>query len=1134
MALLDDVLGIPGNEYVMGRLRELLAGEQAIALVGAGASAGLYPLWDELIRQLAEEPVARGLATDADRDFWLKTATRSPQQAVRGIRESLGRQVFGDVLRETFGYRRGPDGRHCTPVHAALLQLPFRGYVTTNYDPGLLEARLLERPEVGATGYATWQDADAVRRWLTGDVFNEQPCPILYAHGIYEKSDSIVLGIGEYRQAYQAGAFRELVAGLWARERLVFVGFGFSDAWFEMVADEVLTRTAREAASKPRHVAVVGLPEEEAYTPQLRRQFADAYDAEVLLYPVRIIETDGVRRQDHSRLGALLEELGRPFADRQPGRPPVPTEPAVAPEVPAPPQRWVHETTEDERYTQPADALGRLDRWVADPGVRAIAITGIGGLGKTALVGHWLKGRHGAAGRPTNGLLAWSFNANREVEQFFEALLDFAAMDLGLASSRSARLVDAAVAVIRAVPLVVVMDGLEILQEPPGKLVSDESAGLAYGEFLDDDLRVFLDAACRLPHPGLIVLTSRFPFTDLNTFLGSSLRLLRLERLAPAEGAELLSQLDVKGSGQDLEMISRRLDGHPLALRVFAATLARQAHGNPSWLLDAVFTADGLRDNDPLEAKLQQMLSFYRTQLPEAWQILLGIAALFPAQVGAETVLGLARQLPGVAEPFRAIRDTQLRSALAALAGDGLMTKEVDHTGQEQYACHPVVRVYFRAVLLAGDPRVAAEAAGLLTGSISGQIQTIDQQSVVVNAIGFLLDAGEVVQADNLWREQLGNGWAFLRAIPAPRSGLNCVLGFVANEDRREQLRNKISPRRLGFYLSWAGLLARNAGEFELSERFHNDAAEVDRQQNDERNFSIDLMNRCELLIDLGKLADAEVVAQEALDLVKESVKELDLEIPVRTWLGQCQDLQGRVDDAISNFQIADGLRRQAHGDEEGLIGFDAIQWAELYARIGRVRDARRITQGNLTYCETNNLPVEIAVCHSQLGRFDTFDGAYDAAAAHLAQATVALRGSYMLPELLKVLLAQIDLDLHRHAWDDAERHIEQAVTVSASRRMILHHIDALILRGRLYVSLSQTKRNSAIEERRLWAARAQDAADDADTLAQRCGYVWGERDATFLRADAYAALGDAERAHHAKRKGESLARRLQPTIEPT
>lgn len=314
MGLPGDVLSIPGNQYVFDRLQEVLATKEAIAFVGAGASAGLYPLWDGLIRQLADEAVKRGSASDADRVTWLRIATRNPQQAVRGIKDSLDRPVYRAVLARIFGYQTGDDGKPFTPIQRLLLELPFQGYVTTNYDPGLLEARSVVRPNVRVTGYAnsTWQDADAVRLWLTGEVFGEHACPVLYAHGIYEKSETIVLGVEEYREAYRAGAFRELIRKLWSQEHLVFVGFGFADRWFDVVAEEIGDLT-RQAAGEPRHVAILGLPTDEPYSPQRRGYYRNAYGTEVLLYPAQVTERDGVRQEDHGRLRTILEELVRPF-----------------------------------------------------------------------------------------------------------------------------------------------------------------------------------------------------------------------------------------------------------------------------------------------------------------------------------------------------------------------------------------------------------------------------------------------------------------------------------------------------------------------------------------------------------------------------------------------------------------------------------------------------------------------------------------------------------------------------------------------------------------------------------------------------------------------------------------------------
>jgi hypothetical protein len=189
----------PGNDYAFERLTKALASARAVAFVGAGASTGLYPLWNPLIRRLADEAVPQGLADDAERAHWLERCAARPQQTVRGIKDALQEGRYGSLLREIFGPKSGPDGRRFTAVHDALLRLPFRGYVTTNFDPALLEARHVIRPAAPAAGCGTWRDQDLVHRWITGDIFDEDTCPVMFLHGSHDRCDSIVLGVGEYR-----------------------------------------------------------------------------------------------------------------------------------------------------------------------------------------------------------------------------------------------------------------------------------------------------------------------------------------------------------------------------------------------------------------------------------------------------------------------------------------------------------------------------------------------------------------------------------------------------------------------------------------------------------------------------------------------------------------------------------------------------------------------------------------------------------------------------------------------------------------------------------------------------------------------------------------------------------------------
>lgn len=298
---------IPGNSATYDRLCEAIRSGQAIAFIGAGASAGLYPLWPGLIRQLADFAVADGLADAASHAFCIDPKT-NPQQAAKRIKEKLTEGTLRSHLSRIFAPRRGADGKYFTTAHGRLLGLAFRGMVTTNYDRGLLSARDVIRPgQPGAgSGYATWQDEDAVRHWHNQSIFDDPICPVLFAHGYYERSETLVLAADDYRAVYRQGQpFLTLMKALWGQHRLVFVGFGFSDSWLDFIAREAIGETGGHGA-EARHFAIVGLPASEAYTPDMRRTFKDEYNASAMFYPVTRTADD---HEDHSALLALLDEL---------------------------------------------------------------------------------------------------------------------------------------------------------------------------------------------------------------------------------------------------------------------------------------------------------------------------------------------------------------------------------------------------------------------------------------------------------------------------------------------------------------------------------------------------------------------------------------------------------------------------------------------------------------------------------------------------------------------------------------------------------------------------------------------------------------------------------------------------------
>ena len=76
---IEDVLAVAGNRPVFEALVSILKAGKAIAFVGAGASAPMYPLWGKFIELLADHAVAEGKAEEKDAKRW--KATRPPTRS---------------------------------------------------------------------------------------------------------------------------------------------------------------------------------------------------------------------------------------------------------------------------------------------------------------------------------------------------------------------------------------------------------------------------------------------------------------------------------------------------------------------------------------------------------------------------------------------------------------------------------------------------------------------------------------------------------------------------------------------------------------------------------------------------------------------------------------------------------------------------------------------------------------------------------------------------------------------------------------------------------------------------------------------------------------------------------------------
>jgi hypothetical protein len=1098
------------NTAGLTALGTYLGSGQAVAFLGAGTSAPLYPLWAGVIAELIDTASEQGLPEDAAATCRALAGER-PDSVVEVLRGHLGVPQYQATLRAVFRVRRDPEtGRTWTLTQELICRCPFKAVVTTNYDPGIVDARIRVRPNAVVTGFASWTDELACDRWQTGDVFGDEELPVLFAHGHHNQPDAIVLATTEYRRAY-AGKLSQLLAQMVKAWHLVWIGFSFADQRVNGVLREVAEHTGTRAdpGGPPRHIAVMAWDPGRGGDPQtLRRLARIEYGAGLILYPAPGGDHSALQRL----LGGFVIAEYPPVPAVPPPTPATRAAPDRSPEAPAPPSpgtvtgaaaasppampvQWIPPVEVLEHFTGRVEELARLDRWAADPTVRLVGVTAWGGAGKTALLTHWLDRHGGTAARPgLRGVFGWSFYADPSADHWGEALLKWATAEFGVRVVGWGRLAAAVLAVLQAVPVVLVLDGLEVLQEG--------SEGAQFGRMLDGTLREVLTGACRLGHGGLVMLTSRFAFADLDGFDGGPARMLDVPPFTSAEGAALLA-----ASGADwLPEPERRalvegVDGHALAVAALGGLLAERPPAEDLEQLQGQLARAATTNT-----RVARVLGFYADRLSEPDRYLVAGVGLFAHPITPDAVLTVAGHAS-----FGGRLDGWTAQQVQAAARErlaGLLSEHPDGT----LSAHPLVRQSFRPLAM-GAAEVAADAT--LSG-VPERIANREDGLRVVEAVELLLDADQWQAADDLYRGRTGGGqmWKWL---PAARLGQRAASAFVATSTRRRACPERLTPGRLSFYLNSVGLHASDAGDLVTAREYLDAMVQHDRETNNWNSLSIGL----QLLTDcLGWLGEVEAARQAAAEAATHAVTSDDPEeirnsVAHQGWVSM---LAGDSRAAEENFLAVDRIK-YADPNSDHLSSLPGIWWGELLARTGRPGPARRLTERNREISAEYGWNEDVSRCDRLRARLDLAAGDPATALPQATAATATFRDGDLLVELAETLTVLADSARAAGDLDAATRHVAEALSITGPRGLRLTHAEALAVRAR-------TCANQVVAGSPDKLAQGRDAADAAHRIATRRALAWQELDAL----DAHALLDQAEDVDHGwARRAARLRSRLSP-----
>jgi predicted ATPase len=328
------------------------------------------------------------------------------------------------------------------------------------------------------------------------------------------------------------------------------------------------------------------------------------------------------------------------------------------------------------------------DAW-ANQQVNVVTIAAWGGVGKSTLVNHWLRRMATEKYRSAELVFGWSFyrqgtsGGTSSADEFIDAALTwFGDPDprLGTAWEKGERLAK----LVAHRPTLLVLDGLEPLQNPPGP---------QEGRLREPSLQALLREVAAF-NRGLCVITTRTPVADIADHERTSAVRRDLEQLSSDAGASLLRALGVKGDEAELRSASDEFSGHCLALTLLGSYLTDAYHGDIH-RRDEVSArlAHDLRQG----AHARKVMESYQTWLGEGPELaILRMLGLFdrPADEQSFAVLLKSPAIPGLTESLTDLRPAEWQTILAKLRRARLLAQEDPHN-PGQLDTHPLVREHF-------------------------------------------------------------------------------------------------------------------------------------------------------------------------------------------------------------------------------------------------------------------------------------------------------------------------------------------------------------------------------------------------------------------------------------------------------
>jgi len=348
-----------------------------------------------------------------------------------------------------------------------------------------------------------------------------------------------------------------------------------------------------------------------------------------------------------------------------------------------------HLPTTGQHLIGRATELRQLSTAWRSKSIKVMSIVAWGGVGKSALVNHWLTRLSADDYRGARRVFGWTFyrhglsGESACADEFIDAALRWFGdrmPEFGSPWSKGERLAR----LIRQEPTLLILDGLEPLQNPPGP---------SEGRLKDVAMRALIREVA-IDNNGLCLITTRLPIADIEDIGSGTARQLDLEHLSPSDGATLLRRMGVWSTNDDdFELASGEFDGHCLALTLLSSLLVDGYDGD----LRRRDVVPSLEGDVRYGMQARRVMVSYENWFGEAPEIaVLRMLSLFDREADQEALSSLKARPPiqGLTEQINGLKASEWRSTLMRLRRAHLLAPE-NPFRPGSLDIHPLVRDHF-------------------------------------------------------------------------------------------------------------------------------------------------------------------------------------------------------------------------------------------------------------------------------------------------------------------------------------------------------------------------------------------------------------------------------------------------------